>query len=320
MNKKGRAVIGSEITMNDYDIIEGFDLNGVNKGNVNSGFGTYGNTVKSSSKNFDQAGQDYIFDFSSVTSMQNQLNGSSASANEIVDCVPLYDNTDDVSTMVVPYGSAATDESTKMFMTSSFQMFYTLIIAFIIAFSVPGMYKSYFSVAKRVGSTDDIEYGNRVTGSTNYYFMFYAFLMFLGVLLDAGIVTKSQTEMSFAMMLLLYTMCTYMFTLVLRGMMEKHDRSVYGYFDSNINLSDSLFLYGKFMSENFSVTYSLGVPIILIAIFIVLPIVFAKDKGMKGLPFGPLIALFFFGLFMILCTFGTFFNKSRSMQASEIII
>lgn len=302
-------------------LIEGFDFStDMNSSNVGAGFGTFGKTVNDSAGSMNQGGEDFVFDFSAKTTTDVSDVKVTAAPNEIVECVPMYDNNDEVSTFVIPYGSAMSDEVSKMFMTGTFQMFYTLLIAFVILFLTPVLYKNYFAVAMRHGSSDDIEYGNKVTYSTNIYFVLFTVIMIIGVLVDASIYTKSVEEMGFAMMLIIFFMCTYLFTLMLRG--AGFDPSVYGHMNTKVEFGELINLYSRFMGENFSTTYSVIIPAVAICTSIGITVgVYRQKKGDKtAMPFGGMIGLFFLGLFLILSTMGTFYNKSITMSAADVVI
>jgi uncharacterized protein YhhL (DUF1145 family) len=266
-----------------------------------------------------QAGEEYIFDFKAAKSADSTA-PAKPNPSDIVQCIPLYDNSDQVSTFVVPYGSAMSDEITKMFMTGTFQMFYTLLIAFVILFLTPILYKNYFAVAKRHGSSDDIEYGNKITYSCNLYFVFFSIIMIVGVLVDAAMYTHSITEMGFAMMIIIFFMCTYLFTLMLRG--AGLDPNIYGHLQTKVDVMELINLYGRFMSENFNTMYTVVVPAVLILLCfgISVGVYRSKTGDDKSMPFGNMIAVFFFGLFMILATFGTFINRSVEMSAGDAVV
>ena len=301
-------------------VVEGFDFqNDVNSSGLKGGFGTFGNTIDQSGKSMNQAGQDYIFDFKAAPSA-SKAGPVVPKASEIVQCIPLYDNSDQVSTFVVPYGSAMSDEITKMFMTGTFQMFYTLLIAFVILFMTPILYKNYFAVAKRHGSSDDIEYGNKITYSTNLYFVFYSIIMIIGVLVDAAMYTHSITEMGFAMMIIIFFMCTYLFTLMLRG--AGLDPNIYGHLQTKVDIMELINLYGRFMGENFNYMYSLVIPAILILLCfgISVGVYRSKTGDTTSMPFGNMIAVFFVGLLGIMSTFGTFISRSIEMSAGDAVI
>jgi hypothetical protein len=303
---------------------EGFDfVNEVTQtSDLNSGFGTFGNTIKQSAKTFNKAGEDYIFDFNNFnkTPSSSGMSTTVLPKDEIVECIPLYDNTDQVKTFVVPYGSAALDDVTKLFMTSSFQMFYTLLVAFFILFITPPLYQGYFYVAMREsGSSEDIERGNKLTYSTNIYFIFYSILMIVGVIVDATM-TGSITEMGFSMMLLIFFVCTYIFTLILRS--GYFDPSLFGHTKTKIGILELMNLYLKFMGNNFSGVYSIGLPIIIIGIVIIISIFAYRGKigDVNAYPFQGMISLFIIGLFMILSTMLTFFKKARDIVKSDTVI
>jgi len=304
----------------ESSVIEGFDFqNDINGGSLSAGFGTFGNTIDQAGASMNQAGEDYIFDFKASKTADSSA-PEKPPTGDIVQCIPLYDNSDQVSTFVVPYGSAMSDEITKMFMTGTFQMFYTLLIAFVILFMTPILYKNYFAVAKRHGSSDDIEYGNKITYSCNVYFVLFTIMMIVGVLVDAAMFTHSITEMGFAMMIIIFFMCTYLFTLMLRG--AGLDPNIYGHLQTKTDMMELINLYGRFMSENFNTMYTIVSPAILILLCfgISVGVYRSKSGDDNSMPFGNMILLFFFGLFMILATFGTFINRSMEISAGDAVI
>jgi hypothetical protein len=142
--------------------------------------------------------------------------------------------------------------------------------------------------------------------------------MIIGILVDASIYTKSIEEMGFAMMLIIFFMCTYLFTLMLRG--AGFDPSVYGHMNTKVDFGELLNLYGRFMGENFSMTYSCIIPFVAIGASVGISVGVYQQKHPGGMPFGSMIAVFFLGLFMILSTMGTFYNKSIKMSESDVVI
>lgn len=296
---------------------EGLDFeNDLNQSNMGAGFGSFSNTIKQSAQQFNQAGQDFIFDFSKKKSSTDVP--KLATSSQYVDCVPIYDNADQVSTFVIPYGTTLSDEATKMFMTGTFQMFYTLLVAFIILFLTPIFYKGYFAVAMRRGSSDDPEYGNKITYSTNFHFMLYSIMMIIGVLIDAIVYTQDTTELAFSIMLMVFVVCTYMFTLLLRS--AGFDDKVYGNMHTKYSMSELTMLYYRFMGENYDGLFSFWIPAVLVVLGFGISVgIYQSKSGTTGMPFGAMISLFFIGLFLILSTIGTFFKKSQRMRAAEVL-
>jgi hypothetical protein len=289
-------------------------ISGMNAPNLGAGFGSFSTTIKESGETFNQAGDNYVFDMSkkkTITSVPME-----AVAGEYVDCVPVYDNADQVSTFVIPYGTQLSDETTKLFMTSTFQMFYTLLVAFVILFLTPILYKGYFAVAMRRGNSDDPEYGNKITYSANLYFVLYSTLMVIGVIIDAIVYQQSTTELGFGIMVMVFFVCTYMFTLMLRS--SGLDRTVYGDLLTKYRISEIMGLYAQFMQQYWSWMYSFFVPAAIVGISVGISVAAYQGKpGTTGLPFGPMISLFFIGLFLNLSTMGTFFQKWQMMRAAD---
>jgi len=296
---------------------EGLDFEkDLNQADMGAGFGSFSSTIQQSAQQFNQAGEDYVFDFNKKKSTGDAP--TEATSSQFVDCVPIYDNADQVSTFVIPYGTTLSDEATKMFMTGTFQMFYTLLVAFVILFLTPILYKGYFAVAMRRGSSDDPEYGNKITYSTNFHFMLYSILMILGVLIDAVVYTQNTTELGFSIMLMVFVVCTYMFTLLLRS--AGFDEKVYGNMHTRYSMSELTMLYYRFMGENYDGLYSFWIPAVLVAVGFGISIgIYQSKSGTKDMPFGAMISLFFIGLFLVLSTMGTFMKKAQRMRAAEVI-
>ena len=313
-------------------LIEGFDFgtNIASIGKATKGFSTFNTDVGEAGKTFNKAGEDYIFNFDKNSSGASKgKTPSTVPASEMLNCVPVYSNTDQVSTIVVPYGSAITDDVSRMFMTGTFQMFYTILVTFLVLFLTPILYRNYFSIAMRHGSADSIEYGNKITYSTNMYFGLYAFMMILGVIIDAsmynasvdGVSLSATTEMALGIMLIVLTVCTYLFAYMLRGF--GFDPNVYGHLNTSMQMSDYFNKYLQFMGQNTNYV-ALIAPAFLIALMIVIIIPTYQSKtcpeSYKCYPFGALISLFFVGLYGVLVTFGAFMNKSNNMMKADIVI
>jgi len=294
---------------------EGMDIvSSMNAPNLGAGFGSFSSTVQQSGQTFNQAGDNYVFNMSKTNTTSSKP--AVATTADYVDCVPIYDNADQVSTFVIPYGTQLSDDTTRLFMTSTFQMFYTLLVAFVILFLTPIMYKGYFAVAMRRGNADDPEYGNKITYSANLYFVLYSTLMVIGVIIDAIMYQQSTTELGFGIMVMVFFVCTYMFTLMLRS--SGMDRTVYGDLQTKYRISEIMGLYAQFMQQYFSWMYSFFVPAAVVGFGVGISIAAYQNKsGGTGMPFGPMISLFFIGLFLNLSTMGTFFKKWQTMRAAD---
>lgn len=319
--KGSLSTTGSLSTGSGNEILEGFQegvtdlINNMNNNNLGAGFGTFSSTIQQSGQTFNQAGQDYVYDFSKKKETTGDT--KTTTVGDFVDCVPIYDNTDQISTFVIPYGSTITDDATRLFMTGTFQMFYTLLVAFVILFLTPVLYKGYFAVAMRRGNTDDIEYGNKLTYSANFYFVLYSVLMIIGVLIDASVYTQSTTELGFAIMLMVFFVCTYMFTLMLRS--AGFDRSVYGDLNTKYSMSEILGIYSQFMIQ-YTDIWAVMIPIILIGIVVGITIGAYRNKtGTGDYPFSSMIAMFFIGLYLVLSTMGAFVNKWRKIRSADAL-
>jgi len=308
-------------------LVEGLDFSStgsIDSGNLNAGFGTFGNSIKSSSQQFNEAGESYIWnpgntggDTTTMTPVDD--------ASIYVDCSPIYTNNSDVTTMVVPYGSAVSDNVSTMFMTGTFQMFYTTLVAFVIMLMTPLLYKMYFSVAMRHGSSENVQLGNKITYSTNLYFMFYAGICIFGLMLDSARKTDMvngqphTTEMGFAMMFVVFTFASYMCTFLIRSI--GLDDNLYGNLDTQYKYSELFTIYWGFMMENYDFYYSFLGPVflLLICFFIAFFVVRNKNPNKEN-PVGPMFALFFLGFLGILSTMGTFMAKSYVLSQTDVIV
>ena len=300
-------------------LIEGLDFStgGVDNANLDRGFGTFGSTIQNSSNSFNQAGESYVWKADASTAPPT-VDPSTYADNSIVDCTPIYTSGADVSTMVVPYGSGATDEVTRMFMTGTFQMFYTTMVGIAIMLFTWLLYPMYFATAMRHGTTENVEYGNKITYSTNMYFLMYAAICIFGVMVDATMYTHSTTEMAFAMMFVVFTAASYMFTLMLRGV--GLDPNLYGDLNTKIKYAELFSLYWGFMLEHYDFYYSFVGPIILIGLVVGITILIYQGTNPGKFPFGSMIAIFFLGFLGILSTMGTFMSKSVMLKQSDVVV
>jgi hypothetical protein len=142
--------------------------------------------------------------------------------------------------------------------------------------------------------------------------------MIIGVLIDAIVYTQDTTELGFSIMLMVFVVCTYMFTLLLRS--AGFDDKVYGNMHTKYSMSELTMLYYRFMGENYDGLFSFWIPAVLVVLGFGISVgIYQSKSGTKGMPFGAMISLFFIGLFLILSTIGTFFKKSQRMRAAEVL-
>jgi hypothetical protein len=117
-------------------------------------------------------------------------------------------------------------------------------------------------------------------------------------------------------MLMVFFVCTYMFTLMLRS--AGFDRTVYGDLSTKYKMSEIFGLYAQFMQQYSSITYSFLLPAVAVGLSMGISVAAYQSKtGKTGLPFGNMIALFFIGMFLVFSTMGAFINKWVKMREAD---
>jgi hypothetical protein len=95
---------------------------------------------------------------------------------------------------------------------------------------------------------------------------------------------------------------------------------VYGDLLTKYRISEIMGLYAQFMQQYWSWMNSFFIPAAVVGVGVGISVAAYQGKpGSTGLPFGPMISLFFVGLFLNFSTMGTFFNKWQMMRAADAV-